>query len=373
MTTQPPSATPSPELAAAISATTAAVAAVDAGLPEVEATAAHVAQGTHEVEAPTGGITPGPHGTALVIGEALVDIVINEGQDPQEIPGGSPANVALGLSRLGRDAALACWIGRDLRGLAVRNHLEEAGIHLVEGSDEAEATSTARASIGSDGAATYVFDVDWNPPFPELGQAEPPLLVHTGSIAAILQPGAATVQRTLATYRATSTICYDPNARPQLMGERDQARQTVEDIIELSDLVKCSNEDIEWLYGVDGSSDEALAKVLDTWIELGAAITVVTRGGDGALVKTASGLTMDIKADPTTVVDTVGAGDSFMGGLEDGLWSEGLVGAEQRPALYAIDEETLERVVRHAAAIAAITVSRAGANPPTRAELAERT
>lgn len=373
MTTQPPSATPSPELAAATSATTAAMTeGTTPAAPEVEAAGAHAAPAATEVEAPTGHITPGPNGTALVIGEALVDIVINEGQDPQEIPGGSPANVALGLSRLGRDAALACWIGRDLRGLAVRNHLEEAGVRLVEGSDGAEATSTAKASIGSDGAATYVFDVDWNPPFPELGQAEAPLVVHTGSIAAILQPGAATVQRTLATYRATSTICYDPNARPQLMGERDQARQTAEDIIELSDLVKCSNEDIEWLYGVDGSSDEALAKVLDTWIELGAAITVVTRGGDGALVKTASGLTMEIKADPTTVVDTVGAGDSFMGGLEDGLWSEGLVGAEQRPALYAIDEETLERVVRHAAAIAAITVSRAGANPPTRAELAER-
>ncbi|ETJ05514.1 MAG: Fructokinase, partial [Actinomyces urogenitalis DORA_12] len=81
---------------------------------------------------------------------------------------------------------------------------------------------------------------------------------------------------------------------------------------------------------------------------------------------------IEVPADPSVVVaDTVGAGDSFMGGLEDGLWSEGLVGAGQREALRAIDAETLERVVRHAAAIADITVSRAGANPPTRAELAE--
>ena len=83
-----------------------------------------------------------------------------------------------------------------------------------------------------------------------------------------------------------------------------------------------------------------------------------------------SGLRLEVPVDPNVVVaDTVGAGDSFMGGLEDGLWSEDLVGADRREALRAIDAETLERVVRHAAGIADITVSRAGANPPTRAEL----
>lgn len=317
-------------------------------------------------------VTPGPSGTALVIGEALVDVVLNEGAEPQEIPGGSPANVALGLARLGRDAELDCWIGKDLRGLAVRAHLEASGVRLIPGSDEAERTSTAQASIGADGAATYLFDLDWNPPFPELTSDQAPVLVHTGSIAAILAPGTDTVRRTLETYRASSTICYDPNARPQLMGEPDQARRTVEDLVSLSDLVKCSNEDIEWLYSVDSSSDEALEKVLQIWLDLGAALVVVTRGKRGALALSASGVRIEVPADPSVVVaDTVGAGDSFMGGLEDGLWSEGLVGAGQREALRAIDAETLERVVRHAAAIADITVSRAGANPPTRAELAE--
>ncbi|MCI7456480.1 carbohydrate kinase family protein [Actinomyces urogenitalis] len=315
--------------------------------------------------------TPGPSGTALVIGEALVDVVLTEGADPQEIPGGSPANVALGLARLGRDAALNCWIGKDPRGTAVRTHLEASGVHLTPGSDAAERTSTAKATIGSDGAATYLFDLDWNPPFPEPTSDEAPLIVHTGSIAAILAPGADTVRRTLETYRGTSTICYDPNARPQLMGEPAQARRTVEDLVALSDLVKCSNEDIEWLYGVDPGSDDDLEKVLRSWLELGAALVVVTRGKRGALALSASGVRIEVPADPNVVVaDTVGAGDSFMGGLEDGLWSEGLVGAQQREELRAIDAAALERVVRHAAAIADITVSRAGANPPTRAELA---
>ncbi|WP_136313241.1 carbohydrate kinase family protein [Actinomyces procaprae] len=313
---------------------------------------------------------PGPAGTALVIGEALVDVVIHPGQPAQDIPGGSPANVALGLSRLGRDAELDCWIGTDARGQAVREHLEASGVRLTPGSHGAARTSTAQATIGANRAATYVFDLDWNPPFPQRAEGTAaPLLVHTGSIAAILEPGAATVERVLSEFRATSTICYDPNARPQLMGTPEQARTQVERLISLADLVKCSDEDIEWFYGEDADIEE----VARGWLKLGAAVVVVTRGKQGSLAVTASGLRMEVPADPTVVVsDTVGAGDSFMGGLEDGIWAEGLVGADQREALRNIDAAALERVLRHAAAIADITVSRAGANPPTRAELDAR-
>ena len=274
---------------------------------------------------------PGRQGSALVIGEALVDVVIHPGQEPVDIPGGSPANVALGLARLGRDAELHCWIGTDERGKAVRAHLEASGIRLAPGADGAERTSTAQATIGEDRAATYLFDLDWNPPRPVLADGEAPLLVHTGSIAAILAPGAATVEQVL------------------------------------RDLVKCSDEDIAWLYGEDAD----LETVLRSWLEAGAAVVVVTRGKRGALALSASGARVEVPADPSVVVaDTVGAGDSFMGGLEDALWSEDLVGADRREALRAVDTETLERIVRHAAAIADITVSRAGANPPTRDELA---
>ena len=196
------------------------------------------------------------------------------------------------------------------------------------------------------------------------------MLVHTGSIAAILSPGAAMVEKVLADFRATSTVCYDPNARPQLMGEPAAARAIVERLVALADLVKCSDEDIAWFYDVDASRDSVLEDVLRGWLALGPAVVVVTRGKKGALALTASGLRLEVPADPSVVVaDTVGAGDSFMGGLEDGLWSEGLVGADRREALHAIDTTTLERVVRHAATIADITVSRAGANPPTRAEI----
>lgn len=314
---------------------------------------------------------PGRPGTALVIGEALVDVVIRPDQSPTDIPGGSPANVALGLARLGRDAELDCWIGTDARGRAVRSHLEADGVRLTPGSDGADRTSTAEATIGPDGAASYVFDLSWEPPYPQRSEGqEPPVLVHTGSIAAILSPGAATVERVLTDFRATSTVCYDPNARPQLMGEPATARATVDKLVALSDLVKCSDEDIGWLHGLDTDDDAALEDVLREWLRRGPAVVVVTRGKRGALALTSSGLRLEVPAGPNVVVvDTVGAGDSFMGGLEDGLWSEGLVGADRREALHTIDAATLERVVRHAASIADITVSRAGANPPTRAEL----
>ena len=289
---------------------------------------------------------PGRPGSALVIGEALVDVVIHPGQEPVDIPGGSPANVALGLARLGRDAELHCWIGTDERGQAVRSHLEASGVRLAQGADGATRTSTAQATIGEDRAATYVFDLDWNPPRPNLADGE--------------------AEQLLRETRATSTIAYDPNARPQLMGEPEDAREVVERLVGLSDLVKCSDEDIAWLYG-EGAD---LETVLRSWLEKGAAVVVVTRGKQGALALSASGVRLEVPADPNVVVaDTVGAGDSFMGGLEDALWSEDLVGADRREALRAVDAATLERIVRHAAAIADITVSRAGANPPTRDEL----
>ena len=175
---------------------------------------------------------PGRPGTALVIGEALVDVVIRPNESPTDIPGGSPANVALGLARLGRDAELDCWIGTDARGEAIRSHLEADGVRLTPGSDGAAHTSTAEATIGPDGAASYVFDLSWEPPYPARAEgAEPPVLVHTGSIAAILAPGAATVEKVLTDFRATSTVCYDPNARPQLMGEPAGARAIVERLV----------------------------------------------------------------------------------------------------------------------------------------------
>lgn len=302
--------------------------------------------------------------TALVVGEALVDIVHATDGSVTSHPGGSPANVALGLGRLGRDVSLLCWLGEDAHGRAIADHLEASGVILAEGSWGAEHTSVAAAHLNASGAATYDFDLRWELPQGARAQRDA-VVVHTGSIAAVLDPGADSVLELIAAARESATITYDPNARPSLMGEPASALTRVERMVALADVVKVSDEDIEWL---TGATPEQIAP---GWLALGPGLVVVTRGGKGASAWTADGRRIEIEAPQVTVVDTVGAGDSFMGGLIDGLWGAGLLGAGQRDALAAVHTDTLTGVLERCTRIAAITVSRAGANPPSREELSQ--
>ena len=302
-------------------------------------------------------------GRALVVGEALVDVVHRLDGTVDEHPGGSPANVALGLSRLGRRVDLLTWLGRDTYGAMVSEHLAESGVHLVPGSDGAEHTSVATATLDSTGAASYDFRLEWRLPTTKV--LEPaPLVVHIGSIAAVLPPGAADVATLVAVARPDATITYDPNARPALMGNPAHAGSIIEPLVELADVVKVSDEDLEWLYA--GRKPITLAR---EWAQWGPAVVVMTRGGSGAVAITSRGLEVEMLAPKVVVADTVGAGDSFMGGLIDGLWTAGLLGADRRAALHAIDAATIAEVLASCVRIAAITVSRPGANPPSRAEL----
>jgi len=311
----------------------------------------------------------------LAVGEALVDQVLRPDGSSAEHPGGSIANVALTLGRLGRDVRLATWIGTDPRGDLVRGWLAESGVELVPGSDDAERTSVAQATLDDDGSATYDFDLTWQVPAAALPgsatSAEPAAqvggldapAVHTGSIAAMLEPGAAQVRRLLESARTTSTVTYDPNARPAIMGSADDVRPRVEALVALSDVVKVSDEDLGWLY--PGSDPVSVAR---EWQRGTPALVVVTFGGKGAVAVSDAG-EVEAVAPQVEVVDTVGAGDSFMGALIDGLWEHGLLGADRRDALGAVDTPTVQRILDRCAAVAAITVSRAGANPPRREEI----
>ncbi|MDQ1292151.1 MAG: fructokinase [Actinomycetota bacterium] len=306
-----------------------------------------------------------PVSSILVIGEALVDIVRRTDGSRAEHPGGSPANVALGLARLERDATLLTRIGRDERGRTVRRHLEGAGVRLLDGSITAEPTSTATARLDAAGVATYEFDLDWRLPtaLDPAGLARDFQALHTGSIAAFLQPGGDDVLRALEAVRGTMTISYDPNARPALMGEASQARARVERIVALSDLVKVSDEDLAWLAPGEDPLD-----VAREWAARGPAVVVVTLGGQGAVGLCAAGR-VRVPAPATTLVDTVGAGDSFMSGLLDHVAGADLLGADRAERLRGIDERFLRDMLEHAARLASITCGREGADPPTRAEL----
>lgn len=295
----------------------------------------------------------------VVLGEALIDIVITSA-GAAERPGGSPANVTVALGRLGRDAALVARVADDDRGGVLRAWLSASGVDLHTAGDP-ERTATARAMIDERGNATYDFDIDWTLPSPvEIPAAR---IFHTGSVAATLAPGADEVRAAVERTRDTALISYDPNIRPALTGGVADARVRVEAIVALSDVVKASAEDAAWLYpGV------APIEVAREWVALGAGLAVITDGDAGSLGVTAHA-TVEIPAVPTLVVDTVGAGDTFMGTLLDGILNISGDTTELRAALRALDDATLPPLLHRAAAAAAITVGREGMDPPTREDL----
>ncbi|MGC0144535.1 carbohydrate kinase family protein [Pseudactinotalea sp. Z1732] len=298
---------------------------------------------------------------ALVVGEALVDVVRDAGGHVTEHPGGSPANVAIGLSRLGRPVRLSTWFGSDAHGDLVRAHLTGAGVDLTRGSDGAERTSTALARLDSDGAAQYTFDLEWRVPATTVD--EHVRVLHAGSIAATLPPGADEVARLLNGGATHATISYDPNVRPTIMGEVGPARERIEALVASADVVKVSDEDLTWLY----PEQDPIASARN-WAHRGPALVVVTRGGSESVGLCAAGEVRD-PSPLVSVVDTVGAGDSYMAALLDALWRADLLGASRRRALHRIGTTGLRAAMTHAAAAAALTVSRAGANPPSRDEL----
>jgi fructokinase len=279
---------------------------------------------------------------ALVIGEALIDIVQRDGQVLGEHVGGSPLNVAIGLGRLDR-------------------YVEASGVTLVPGSTSADRTPTAAATIDESGAATYTFDIEWQlSGTPEVG---PPLVAHTGSIAGFLDPGCLATAALLDAYRLSATITFDPNVRPALIEDHDQAVDRISRLVEKADVVKASDEDLQWI-----DPTRTPEQVATAWQALGPSIVAVTMGGDGAFAVCAAG-TVRVAAQEVEVVDTVGAGDSFMTGLIDALWSMDLLGGDRRADLAQIGVDAVEGVLRAAALASAVTVARAGADLPDRAAL----
>ncbi len=287
----------------------------------------------------------------VVVGEALVDVVASP-SGPVEHPGGSPANVAYGLGLLGVRTGLLTALGPDARGAAIENHLQSAGVTLLAGSRSLHRTSSATVKLANDGSAEYGFDITW-----ELSGAAPdplPRLLHTGSIATFLAPGAGAVKTLVEQARPHCTITYDPNIRPDLLGSQAEAKDTFEDLVASTDLVKLSDEDARWLYPFK-SHEETAAHILG----LGAKLAVVTMGAGGAHLSSGEA-TVNVAAIKTPVADTIGAGDSFMSALILGFLAR---------ATADLDAPTLVRMGQMAAAAAAITVSRSGANPPSLEEL----
>jgi fructokinase len=293
--------------------------------------------------------------TALIVGEALVDVVQRGGAEPEPHAGGSPFNVAVGLSRLDVPTRLAAQVAPDAYGDLLRGRLAESDVVLEALVPTPERTSSARATLADDGSASYDFDLTWDPSgLPDPGDFE---VVHVGSLGTSLEPGARLVANLVVMADAVGVpVSYDPNVR--LTVEPDPAvwRGVFAEIAPHAGIIKMSDEDAAVLF-----PDEEPAALAHR-LAAGGALVAITLGGDGAVVANAQDVAT-IPAPSTEVVDTIGAGDSFMAAVL--AWCA----AYDWPAAIELDGTELIDLGRYAAAAAAITCSRPGADPPRSAEL----
>jgi len=305
-----------------------------------------------------------------VAGEAITDLV-PAGEDGlfRAAPGGSPANVAVGLSRLGVPVRMLARLSSDVLGRRLREHLATNGVDLSHVVGAAEPSSLAIVVLQPDGSADYDFRVDgtadWQWTDDELvGALQGVHAVHVGSLALTTPPGGAVLLRLAARARATATVSFDPNVRQLLMGTPEEVMSVVDEMLGVADVVKASVEDVQWL-----APGRSPADVATEWMSRGPSLVVITRGGDGALAIGRSSGPVDRPGIPVDVVDTVGAGDSFMGALVAGLRRRDLLGADRRDALDRLNTETVGSLLEEAVAVSAVTCSRRGADPPTAAEM----
>lgn len=308
-----------------------------------------------------------------VVGEALIDLVAVDRAGLFEArPGGSPANVAVGLARLEVPVKLAARLSYDLFGRQLRRHLIDNNVDLSCAPDAREPTSLAVVSVGPDGGPEYDFRVtgtaDWCWSDSELAGLvdDDVVALHTGSLSPVLPPGNEALRRLVMRTEPSTTISYDPNCRPALMGSAGHVRGRIEELVGLSDVVKASAEDLAWLY-----AGQAAADVAATWLAMGASLVAVTLGSDGVSAVAASTGPLTRPGRKVDVLDTVGAGDAFVSALLAGLYQRDLLGQGRRAALHDIGSTTLAQVLDEAVLASALTVTRRGADPPTLKELRE--
>jgi fructokinase len=299
--------------------------------------------------------------SVLVVGESLVDVVIApDGTEIDTRPGGAPLNIAVGLARLEVPTWLLTAFADDAHGALVAEHARASRVRLLDRSRSSTPTSVARALLDETHEATYQFDLYWDPPRLELPADLAAL--HVGSLGTVVEPGSTTVGGLVERARdAGVPVTYDPNVRPAVSTDAETAWSGVRRWAAAADVVKMSDADAAYLrpdLAVDGMLEAVLSGERTE-------LAVLTRGAKGTVIANRR-RRVEVPAADVEIVDTVGAGDSFMSGLIAALLDRDLMRGDR---LARLTETELSEIGSFAATVAAVTCSRRGADPPRRDEL----
>ena len=294
-----------------------------------------------------------------IAGEVLIDL-IPDGSERKPIVGGGPANTAKALSKLGIEAQFIDGISNDEYGQLAKFELVSSGVILEYIRYSDKPTCLAIVSLSDSGSASYEFVIentatfDFNPDWLPNPQTERPSLLHIGTLATVIQPGASFLFEWARSVAKVAPIVFDPNIRPAVISDRKQYIKQVERWVSISSAVKVSDEDLKWLY-----PSFEIEQVVNNWLAKGPSLIVVTHGDKG-LAGYRVGEKVNVDAVKVLVADTVGAGDTVGAILVEAIVKNGLAN---------LSGVRLEMMLKRAAKAAAITVSRSGANPPTLKEI----
>ncbi len=297
-------------------------------------------------------------------GEALVDLVEEHGR-LRAVAGGGPFNTAIAFGRLAVPVAFLGAISRDGYGDMLAELLVDAGVDMSLVQWSTAPTPRAIVHRKPDGKSEYEFHLDGTS-LADFGPNGLPALpaeawaLHVGTLALAIDPPAAAYESLVARDAGRRKILFDPNVRPAIFGDAGAYRSRFERLAQLADLVKLSDDDAAWIY-----PGLPVEEVVERILALGPRIVALTRGEHGA-VAASPAASVDVAGMAVTVVDTVGAGDSFGAAFVAALVDEGAFGPR---ATRMVDEAVLERAASYAVAASAVTCTRAGAMPPSRAEV----
>ena len=307
----------------------------------------------------------------LCCGEALVDMIPSETPDGRSCfvpyPGGAVFNTAVALGRLGVETSLLTGLSTDLFGIQLRQSLSESKVDTTFAISTDRPTTLAFVTL-NDGQASYCF-FDENSAVRMLNSSEIPTLdpgidcLFFGGISLASEPCAETLSGLLSREGDSRLTMLDPNIRPLFINDEERFRGRMEHMMGRCDIVKVSDEDLNWLL-----PDESLPVIekLRSIIGLGPSLVLMTQGGSGTIALSSTGTKVVVPSVKTRVVDTVGAGDTFNAGFLAGL---ARMDKLSQTGVSELSDTELESAVTLGSAAAAVTVSRAGANPPWKSEL----